>query len=413
MPFRIICEITLQLSSKSLSFSDIADERETLTASSRLEREPLCFTAADKHPDQSHMEPGKRTREFSDVSHLFVPQTEIQNMISDILASERQTEKTKMKGPPPPVPKKPKNPFAKGAAGKASHAIKKPKRYSELLLQDIKLGRNEAAVDSGTEGSDQFPPDLSMLAFCPGAQDSPSYMCMIGGFDPDLDVPQRFPDLYGKRVTPEMDLWTKTIDFPPKKEARRMDTSQMRPVLETQTKIKGPPPPIPKKPQNPFAPIQTETATTDSDTSEGTAFSLKYERHTYKPYEDETMAEVEPSSGENRDNILAYSTLSSDSFTLDENVLLRQKPVYELSKKNIQLHRGSGAGSTELGENAETQTVKVSQKTKSLDFKKPSPSQAGMKASHKKGKLTMCFHSNNELHYLIMPYVYNRSRLKC
>ncbi|XP_036418861.1 uncharacterized protein LOC118802422 [Colossoma macropomum] len=201
--------------------ADGVDERDTLTPSLQREKQPHYFTAVVTSPQQIHNTPEKGTRKSTDMSYLFVPQTEIQSMSSDLLASDMPAEKTtKIKGPPPPVPKKPKNRFSKVV--KTSHAIDEPRQYSELLLQNIKMGRREAAIESVTEDLDEYPLNIS---FCPGTPDSLSYMCMLGCFNPKADVPL---DFCNERVTPGMALWTKTVDVAPEKEPGRLDISQGR-----------------------------------------------------------------------------------------------------------------------------------------------------------------------------------------
>ncbi len=60
------------------------------------------------------------------------------------------------------------------------------------------------------------------------------------------------------------------------KELKEMDMSQLRPLLKRKAKIKGPPPPVPKKPQNTFAKTDTEKnqASKDSELAHGTAFEI-------------------------------------------------------------------------------------------------------------------------------------------
>ncbi|KAI4875747.1 hypothetical protein NFI96_024261 [Prochilodus magdalenae] len=365
--------------------ADGIEEREALTASLQLEKEPLYFTAVITSPQQIHEIPEEGARKSTDVSYLFVPQTEIQSMSSDLTASDTPSEKmTKIKGPPPPVPKKPKNPFSKVVAAKASQAADEPRQYSKLLLQNIKMGRREAALDSVTEHSSKFPPNLDM-SYYPGPLDSPSYMCMLGGFD----VP---PDFCDGRDPPEMDFWTNTVEVVPEKEPERLDISRVRHILEKKAKIKGPPPPIPKKPPNPFATKKMEKVPPSTDyISESMACDLKYDICDYEPYLDHTMAEDEPtlSSITNRSNVpAAYSTLTSDSCTLDGNGLSRYRPVSELIRENNQLydkliHRGSKANATASRTDDGSQTDKILQMTKTFDAKKP-PNKVERKPSPKK-----------------------------
>ncbi|XP_037389586.1 uncharacterized protein LOC119262282 [Pygocentrus nattereri] len=365
--------------------ADGVDERETLTPSLQREKQPLYFTAVVTSPQQIHHTPEKGARKSTDVSYLFVPQTEIQSMNSGLLASDTP-KTTKIKGPPPPIPKKPKSPFSKVVAAKTSHATDEPRQYSELLLQNIKMGRRKAAIESVTEDVDKFPLNMP---FCPGTPDSLCYMCMLRCFNLKADGPVDFCD---ERVTSGMALWTKTVDVATGKEPGRLDISQMRHILEKKAKIKGPPPPIPKKPPNAFAHMAGNVLSTTNSISEGTACYLKDDMCDYKPYIESTMAAEEPelSSVTSRNDVpAADSTLSSDSCTLDGNGLSRYRPVSELVRETNQLHPkmircGSKANETTSRTAAARQTVKVLQMTKTFDVKKTSTTKVERKPLTKK-----------------------------
>ncbi|XP_026875846.2 uncharacterized protein coro1cb isoform X1 [Electrophorus electricus] len=360
--------------------SSFPGDRETQSASMHREKEPLDFTGVITLPAQIHTLPEKQARESSDASHLFVPHTEIQSIISDLFVADTLTEQTpNVKGPPPPVAKKPKNPFSKVVATKASRAVEGPQQYSDLLLQNIKMGRREAALESVTKDFHTFPPGLHMLSFCPDIPEASSSMCVSEDYDLEADVPRSCPDLHGERIMPDMDLWTQTADFHPEKEPGRLDISQVRHILEKKAKIKGPPPPVPKKPPNPFVPTMTEKAVPTTDTSE---------KCDYEPYLTRIMDEEELklTSITNRDT---YSSLNSDSCTLDENDLTRFRPVSELIKETNQMqekriHRGNKANVTEYKANHGNQSDKVMNMKKTFDVTKPDPSRMERRLSPKK-----------------------------
>ena len=67
--------------SKFVFFSDGVDERQTLTPSLQREKRPLYFTGVVTSPHQIHNTPEKEARKSTDMSYLFVPQTEIQSMV--------------------------------------------------------------------------------------------------------------------------------------------------------------------------------------------------------------------------------------------------------------------------------------------------------------------------------------------
>ncbi|MCI4394485.1 hypothetical protein PGIGA_G00169250 [Pangasianodon gigas] len=339
--------------------TDNVDGREIITASLIQEKDPSYFTAIITPPDQ--------------IDILSVPETK---MISDSLVRDTPKQKSaKSKGPPPPVPKKPKNPFGKDVA----HAIDMPRPYSELLQKNIKKGRRESALHYVTEDFDKSPPDLDMLSFCPGTLDSPSYMCVPGGFDPgfqpEVDVPAIYSDLDDME---DIDLWTKMVDILP--EPGGLDISQIRHILEKKAKMKGPPPPVPKKPLNPFVAIEKDNVLPiNVSISKDTAGILTYESCDYKPYMHRTVHEEDPKTifATDRDNLLVTY---SNSDILDENIFLRFRP--ELIRQSDNVHKKRTQQSSR--DNVGNQGNKVLEITKTSDFKKPFSYQMERRLSPKK-----------------------------
>ncbi|XP_062844467.1 uncharacterized protein coro1cb isoform X2 [Trichomycterus rosablanca] len=354
--------------------ADNVDEAEIMTALLLREKEPPCFTAVITPPVQIHMLPEKEAANSLDVSHLFVSESEIQSMISDILDADIPTPKTnKRTGPPPPVPKKPKNPFSKVVASKDSNEVNEPRQYSDLLLQNIRLGRQEAAMESVNEDYERFHPNLDMLSYYPETSCSPSYICMTEGFDPGFDpeddVSEMYPDFHSK----ETDLWKEIVDIPPEKERRKKDISQVRHMLEQKAKMKGPPPPVPKKPISPFVAPEKEKISPIIDSEE-----CDYEPYIYMDDE-----QPEPTCITKRCSIPdAYSES-------DENGFARYRPVSELIRETNKVHerriyQGSQASVTEQRADVGYQSNKILEMSKNFDVKKSPPSHMERKLSPKK-----------------------------
>ncbi|XP_016387396.1 uncharacterized protein LOC107723343 isoform X1 [Sinocyclocheilus rhinocerous] len=297
-------------------------ERVAQTASLQQEKEPLYFTAEITPPLQIHAFPDQEARKSSDVSHLYVPHAEKQSMIPDILPTD-----AKIKGPPPPVPKKPKNPFKKAVGRKESacHSTEVPSKYSDLLLRNIQMDRRQAALQS----AEDFNMHASCLDMSPYYIESPFYMCM--SLEPEVaDIPRYDLVPYDETVAPDCDNLIETVDD---KELKEMDMSQLRPLLKKKAKIKGPPPPVPKKPQNPFAKTDTEKnqASKDSDL-ENVEQPLKYGRRDSECYvmDMEDEEDSKPTAVPTRYPYAACRIPSSDSSASEENELSRYRPVSEL-----------------------------------------------------------------------------------
>ncbi|XP_051552450.1 uncharacterized protein coro1cb isoform X2 [Myxocyprinus asiaticus] len=369
------CEI------KDLDGGDGDTARGTLTASLQQEREPLYFTAVITPQLQIHTFPDQERRKSSDVSHLYVPYTEMQTMIPDILAADTQKteKKTKIKGPPPPVPKKPKNPFIKAVTRKesASHSIDEASEYSDLLLNNIKMGRRQAALD--------------MLPYCTVSPESPSCMYMSIGFEPEVDIPRNYLDIHDEMVAPDCDDMTGTVNDPYHKEQIGLDMSQLRPLLEKKAKMKGPPPPVPKKTRNPFAQTDTEKIFSGKDlVLANVECPVKYVKDDSESYVlgIEDKEDSQPTSVSTR-YPHACRIPSSDSSTSEENELSRFRPVSKLiresnkiqgkvihhSRTNIMEARPDGA--------AGSQSLKVSQMKRAFDVQ-TSPYIMGRRSSPKK-----------------------------
>lgn len=341
-----------------------------MTALLLREKEPSCFTAVITPPVQIHMIPERETAN-EDVSHLFVSEFEIQSMISDILDADISTPKlNKHKGPPPPVPKKPKNPFSKVAAIKASNEINEPRQYSDLLLQNIKLGRQEASTESNTE---DFHPNLDMMSYYPERSFSPSYIymteCLNSGFDPEDDVSRIYPHFHNE----ETEHWTETDEIPPVKEQKRKNISQVRRMLEQKAKMKGPPPPVPKKP------IKTRVAPEKESLPEIDFYECDYEPYLY--LEDQ---QTEPTYTPNRCSV---PDAQSES---DENGFVRYRPVSELIKETNMVHEGRIYQGSQINVNEQRgdhghQSNKILQMTKNFSVKKPPTSETERKLSPRRG----------------------------
>ncbi|XP_043095790.1 coronin-1C-A isoform X1 [Puntigrus tetrazona] len=281
-------------------------------------------------------------------------------MIPDILPAVAQMEKkAKIKGPPPPVPKKPKNPFKKASGRKESapHSTDEPSKYSDLLLKNIKMGRMQAAL----QPVEDFNTHVSCLDMSPYCMESPFYMCM--SLEPEAaDIPRYCLVPYDETVAPDCDDLIETVDD---EELKEMDMTQLRPLLKRKAKMKGPPPPVPKKPQNPFANTDTEKnkASKDSDL-ENAELTLKSGRRDSECYlmdvddEDDSKPTADPTR---------YPHGSSDS---EESELSRYRPVSELINKTQEKvihHSRTNVTKARPDVTVGSQSLKVSQMKTAFD----------------------------------------------
>ncbi|XP_048043760.1 uncharacterized protein coro1cb isoform X2 [Megalobrama amblycephala] len=360
--------------------------RVTQKASLQREKEPLYFTAVITPPLQIHAFPDQEARKSSDISHMYVPHTEIQSMIPDVLPADDQTEKkAKIKGPPPPVPKKPKNPFKKAIGSKkSSHSIEEPSEYLDLLLKNIKMDRRQAALQS----AEDFNTHASSLDMLPYYIESPSCMCM--SIEPEAaDIPRYYLAPYNEIVALDCDNLIETVDD---RELKEMDMSQLRPLLKKKAKIKGPPPPVPKKPQNPFAKTDTEKIQSSKDSGvENVEHPLKYGRRDSESYMMDTKDEedTKPTAVPTRYPHAACRIPSSDSSASEENEVSRYRPVSELIRDSNKVqekvihHSRTNVMEARPVVAVGSQTLKVSQMKTAFDVQ-TSPHKMERRSSPKK-----------------------------
>lgn len=340
-----------------------------MKASLQQEKEPLHFTAVITPPLQIHTFPDQRAKKSSDISHLYVPQAEIQSMIPDILSSNPQADK-KTKGPPPPVPKKPKNPFKKGRKESASHSIDEPRKYSDLLLKNIKMGRSEAALES-FEDFNRHPSCLDMLPYCMSTETNVPRHCLV---------------FYDELVANDFDNSKATGEDPREDELKDLSMSQLRPLLERKAKIKGPPPPVPKKPRNPFAETNVEKISGNMDYSSKCG---QPDSENYMDIVDED--ESSPTMMLNRHSHLARRMSSSDSSGSEEDELSRFRPVAELIRDTNKIqekvirHSRTNIMEARPDVTVGSQSLQVSQMKTSFDVKK-APNKIERRSSPKRGK---------------------------
>ncbi|XP_073670782.1 uncharacterized protein coro1cb isoform X3 [Paramisgurnus dabryanus] len=350
----------------------------TTRASLTHEKEPLYFTAVITPPLQIHTYPDREEKMSSDVSHLYVPHDEIQSIIPHIPSADPQMEKkAKNKGPPPPVPKKPKNPFKKRQKKSASNSIDEPNKYSDLLLKNIKMGRRLAAQES-IEDLNMYPSScLDMLPYC-----------MSKGFGTEDDIPQHCC-IYDELVATGCDIPTGTVEELCDDELKELSMSQLRPLLERKAKLKGPPPPVPKKPRNPTKMEKTLTSK-DFDLA-NMEYPLKYGQHDSNRH---MLDIVDKEESESTTMPTGYTHLTgripnSDSSSSDEDELSRFKPVAELirdtNKFPEKVIRHSRTNITEARPDVTmgSQSLKVSQMKTAFDVK-TSPNNRERRSSPKK-----------------------------
>uniref|UniRef100_A0A8C8IW86 Coronin n=3 Tax=Oncorhynchus tshawytscha TaxID=74940 RepID=A0A8C8IW86_ONCTS len=226
------------------------------------EREPVCYTHVTTPPPITHLLPEREMASAVPTQHnnsMDFTQTEDRTTGASIDPSV-PVERPKPKGPPPPVPKKPQNPF-KIPATKTS-SMDEQKRGDDYLHKEEKKRRRQPHQVSKGNTCDTASRDMCVLWDDTGSSYTvPSNMYTRDHFDSldDFSQQQRAPTREEKyRNIIDFDAWARMVKLAAEEEKpKQLDMLDGRPFLEKQAKLKGPPPPVPKKPQKPFVPLET------------------------------------------------------------------------------------------------------------------------------------------------------------
>ncbi|XP_070706618.1 uncharacterized protein [Pempheris klunzingeri] len=265
-------EITLQQDNPSFTLEqcnlipcpplpgDAGGDGRTEIASLKRESELVCFSAVITSPPVAHLLPKR------DASTATQPGTCMMNsqMAPDAAPASRDSEdksvpkeKPRVKGPPPPVAKKPKNPFIK-------------LKTAQLMSTDVqRRGKDHLRSEERVKRRHTFHFNKDLPWNTPTNQD----MCLLWDERGTYTVPTNIrplsvdlspwehlsfghmDDRYGDMI--DFDYCVRMANLPPGEEPQNLDMLQRRVFLERRSRYKSSPPSVPKKTQNPFASTET------------------------------------------------------------------------------------------------------------------------------------------------------------
>ncbi|XP_051906541.1 coronin-B isoform X1 [Hippocampus zosterae] len=227
------CETQIPCSRQSLDLSDSIPpkgcEDRSHFAQLTKEADPRCFAAVVTPPPLTHL----------------MPENELPSvqMLPDVTAEE----KPKAKGPPPPVAKKPKNPFIKL---KTAQIMSGERRGKDHLRSEEKVRRRHTVnVHKGFLNSGPTNQDM-----CTSWDERSGYGRRLSvEISPWERLPvDRLDNDYRGLV--DFDYCARVAQLSPDEDPVDLDMLQRRVFLERRNRYKkvSPPPPVAKKPQNPF-----------------------------------------------------------------------------------------------------------------------------------------------------------------
>lgn len=228
------------------------------TANSKRERDHVCFSAIVTPPPLTNLLSKKDT--------MMVTQLDTSMLNSQTVPEATPTkdesmpkEKLKVRGPPPPVPKKPKNALIKlKTAQLMSTDVQRRVKDHQPTEERVKR-RHTFHFNKDFPSSNQpTNQDMCLLWDERGAYILPTNIRRlsvdVGPYGQHLSI-GHVDDKYRDMI--DYDYCVRMANLCPDEELQNLDMSQRRMSLERRSRYKSSPPPVAKKAQNPFASTQT------------------------------------------------------------------------------------------------------------------------------------------------------------
>ncbi|XP_037339959.2 uncharacterized protein coro1cb isoform X2 [Pungitius pungitius] len=337
----------------------------TEVASLKRESKLVCFSAVITPPPVTHLLPNRDAGKSQTVPEASRDSNE----------ESVPREKPKAKGPPPPVPKKPKNPFIKLKTAQL-RSTDVHRRGKEHLRSEERLKRRHTFdFFKGLPSNAPTNQDMCLLWDERGSYAAPTNTRRLSvDLSPweQLSL-QRMDDQYGDMIDYEY-CARMARSVSPEEEPPNLDMLQRRVFLERRSRFKSSPPTVAKQAPKSFA--STETIHTPEVTSCKDVQRPKAAHSGRKEIHPELLSERV--SDDNRGNYgNRKCNLSSDRDVGNCNEVGSFKPVAEIIKETNQMQRHQGRVKPE-GTKApvrvaeEGPSVKVSQMKNAFDVPKKS-----------------------------------------
>nr|XP_043905759.1 uncharacterized protein LOC122784522 [Solea senegalensis] len=217
---------------------------------SKTENEHVRLSAVITPPPQTHLLPKKDTKVTTQLDREQIVPEAVPT--GDSKDEPMPKEKLRVKGPPPPVPKKPKNPFIK-------------LKTAQLLSTDVQRRGRDHRSEEKVKRRHTFHFNKDLRCNTAKNQD----MCMLwddrGPYIPPTNTRRLSADLgpcqrlslgrmdeqYGDMI--DYDFCERMANLSPDEDMQDLDMLQRRIFFERRSRNKSSPPPVAKKAQNPSA----------------------------------------------------------------------------------------------------------------------------------------------------------------
>lgn len=357
-------------------------------ASLKRESELVCFSAVITPPPVTHWLPKGETSLAIQLGTSMVDsqtQPDARPVPCDSKDSSLAKEKPKVKGPPPPVPKKPKNPFIK-------------LKTAQLMSNDVqRRGKDHLRSEERVKRRHTFDFNKNIPWITPTNQDMCSLWDERGTYampanrrplSVDLSPWEHDPlrcldDQYGDMI--DFDYCARMAKLSPEEDVQNLDMLQRREFLERRSRFKSSPPSVAKKPPNPFASTETvhiPEVIPDNELQRPKPAGKREIHH-------ELHVERIPP------HVSSYADVTDCSTRRDaesSSEVGSYKPVAEIVKETNQMQRHQGRVKTEGAKVPvrvveQSPSVRVSQMKNAFDVPKKSKERpAEIQSSPKKGK---------------------------
>ncbi|XP_029371133.1 uncharacterized protein LOC115051697 isoform X2 [Echeneis naucrates] len=342
-------------------------------ASLKRESELVCFSAIITPPPLIHLLPEKDTEMATGCNANTATLQKAPDSSGDSKGESMPKEKPKVKGPPPPVPKKPKNPFIKLKTAQLMSTDVQRRNKDHLRSEERVRRRHTFDFYKDLPRNTPLNQDMCLLWDEKGTYTMPTNIRRLSvdvGPWQNLSL-EDMDDRYGDMI--DYNYCARIAKLSPDEDPQNLDMLQRHVFLERRSRYKSSPPTVAKKPPNPFA--STENLYMPEDTSD-----LETHRHeppcSVKPeiYPDRISVQVNSGHGNSGDR-KAVTDRRTDMDAASG--VGSYKPVAEIIKETNQMQRHQGRVKPE-GAKAQIQvaeqspSVKVSQMKNAFDIPKKS-----------------------------------------
>ncbi|XP_034565598.1 uncharacterized protein coro1cb isoform X1 [Notolabrus celidotus] len=349
-------------------------------ASLKRESELVCFSAVITPPPATRLLP-KRDTSMEEQSNTGTANYQVEPEATPVscesIDESMPKEKPKAKGPPPPVPKKPKNPFIKLKTAQLMSTDVQRRGKDHLRSEERVRRRHTIDFNKILPSNAPTNQDMCLLWDERGTYTMPTNVRRLSAdlsqWKPSLG---HIDDQYGDMI--DYDYCSRMANLSPEEDLPNLDMSQRRVFLERRSRFKSSPPTVATKPRNHHAPAETlyvPEVTADNEVQRPKSFCLGSAEYYHEPIFDRVSTQVGndiySTNGDSQD-ITDYRS-NQDA----ESELGSYKPVSEIIKETNQMQRRRGQAKPEGNKDQvrvaeQSASVKVSQMKNAFDVPKKS-----------------------------------------